>query len=356
MDNFSGQIYTWYKSNKRDLPWRNTKDAYKIWLSEIILQQTRVAQGIQYYLRLTEAFPTVEHLAAADEHEVLKLLQGLGYYSRARNLHAAAKEIVNSYHSVFPNTYENIIKLKGIGPYTAAAVASIAFKLYYPTIDGNVYRVLSRYFGIDTPINNNEGKKQFEKLAWELLPKSDPGDHNQALMEFGALQCVPKSPDCLNCPLNDNCYAFQNKMVGQLPVKLKKTQQQKRFFYYYLIEKEDTIFLEKRTANDIWKNLYQFPLMESKHELNDEQLLEKGIPFAKNGECTLLHISSTKKHVLSHRLIYARLIFTRIDANVDIPDTLIQVNKKDIFKFAVPRLIELFLEDYNLVNRKINNR
>jgi len=347
MNNFSGQIYTWYEIYKRDLPWRNTKDAYKIWLSEIILQQTRVAQGIN----ITEAFPTVKHLAGADEHEVLKIWQGLGYYSRARNLHAAAKQIVQSHHSVFPDTYEKIIQLKGVGPYTAAAVASIAFNRPYPTVDGNIYRILARYFGINTPINSNEGKKQFQKLAEELMTESNPGNHNQALMEFGALQCIPKSPDCVNCPLVESCYAFQNNLVEQLPVKLNKTKQQKRFFYYFLIEKEESVFLEKRTGNDIWKNLYQFPLMESEQELNDEELLKKGIPYINNNNCTILKISSTKKHVLSHRIIFAKLIYVRVEANVNITSPLIQVNKKDISKFAVPRLVELFMEDFNLVNR-----
>ena len=222
MDSFRTNIYDWYRINKRELPWRNTNDPYKIWISEIILQQTRVAQGTDYYLRFIERFPTVTQLATANEEEVLKLWQGLGYYSRARNLHTAAKTILESYGSTFPGNYKDIIHLKGIGPYTAAAISSIAFNLPYPTVDGNVYRVLSRYFGIGTAIDSNAGKKEFGQLAEELLLKKDPGMHNQALMEFGALQCTPKSPLCTECPVASSCFAFENALTEQLPLKEKK--------------------------------------------------------------------------------------------------------------------------------------
>ncbi len=351
MDNFQGYIYRWYNRNRRDLPWRNTRNPYKIWISEIILQQTRVAQGTNYYIRFIEAFPTLVALAKANEDDVLKMWQGLGYYSRARNIHATAKIIVESYNSVFPGTYTDIIGLKGIGPYTAAAIASIAFNLAYPTVDGNIYRLLSRYFGITSPIDTTNGKKQFYELAKNLLNKEDPGMHNQAFMEFGALQCTPKSPDCHNCPLCETCSAFQNNSIEQLPVKSKKTNQRKRFFYYYLIESGDSIFIEKRITDDIWKNLYQLPLYESDDELSDKELLAKTISFIKNKTYNIKTITASKKHILSHQVIHARLIHAEVNANVNITKSLIRVNKKDIFKFAVPRLIEQFFEDFNLVNQ-----
>lgn len=352
MNNFKNKIHSWYDSNKRNLPWRNSKDAYKIWISEIILQQTRVAQGTNYYLRFIEQFPTVNNLAAAHEDEVLKLWQGLGYYSRARNLHTAAKTVVDLYGAKFPHNYNDIIKLKGIGPYTAAAIASIAFNLPYPTVDGNVYRVLSRYFGIETPIDSTNGKNQFQKMAEELIPEKRPGMHNQALMEFGALQCVPKSPNCITCPVLNSCYAFQNKSVEQLPVKLKKTKQSNRFFYYYIIDDGIHIYINKRTSNDIWKNLYELPLLENTTELTDEDLLKTKLPYINGIHFNIKSISAPKKHVLSHQIIHAKLIYAEVKADVDITKPLIRVNKKDIPKFAVPRLVELFLEDLNLIEKK----
>ncbi|RIJ48253.1 A/G-specific adenine glycosylase [Maribellus luteus] len=348
MQEFNTTIYKWYHLNHRDLPWRQTNDAYKIWISEIILQQTRVAQGTAYYLRFIERFPTVNDLASAHEDEVLKLWQGLGYYSRARNLHAAAKTIVNDYAGTFPRSYEEIVKLKGIGPYTAAAVASIAFSLPFPTVDGNVYRVLARYFGLSVAIDSTQGKKEFAWLATELLDKSNPGLHNQALMEFGALQCVPQSPGCMECPLHSTCYAFLNKQVSELPQKEKKTKQSFRYFYYFLLETGKDIFMEKRTENDIWKNLYQLPLVESERELSEQELLNLQIPFLNNDSYNILSVSAEKKHVLSHRIIMARLIRLEISEDSEIRPPLLRVNKKDISKFAVPRLVELFLNDYKL--------
>lgn len=347
MDSFSNIIYNWYNKNKRDLPWRSTKDAYKIWLSEIILQQTRVAQGTAYYLRFVEKFPTIEHLARAKEDEVLKLWQGLGYYSRARNLHATAKIIVNQYGGTFPNTHKQILALKGIGPYTAAAIASFAFGLSYPTVDGNVYRVLARYFGISTPIDSSTGKKEFQQLAEELIINKEPGLHNQSLMEFGALQCTPKSPKCHECPLKETCFALENKLVNTLPIKEKKIKQHKRYFYYYLLKDKDCIYIQKRTAKDIWQNLYEFPLFESKLELTDEQLLKEPVPFFDKTSFIINGISAPQKHILSHQIIHARLIYVELKVHNHIPYTLIRVNKKDISKFAVPRLIEQFLSTFN---------
>lgn len=348
MYSFSNKIHKWYKQNKRDLPWRNTKNPYFIWISEIILQQTRIAQGTNYYLRFIKNFPTVFDLANAHEDEVLKLWQGLGYYSRARNLHAAAKTIVSLYNGQFPDSYNTILGLKGIGPYTAAAVASIAFDLPYPAVDGNIYRVLSRYFGIDTPIDSSDGKKQFQELAEELIQKQAPGMHNQALMEFGALQCIPKSPNCSLCPISEGCYAFLNNKIEQLPVKSKKTKQRVRFFYYYLIDDGIHIYINRRTTNDIWKNLYELPLLEQEKEIEDKDLIRKNIPYINGIPYNIKLISAAKKHILSHQIIFSKLIHVEVSSDINISKQLIRVNKKDISKFAVPRLVEQFFDDFNL--------
>jgi len=344
MQHFKEILYIWYKQNKRVLPWRQTDDPYKIWISEIILQQTRVQQGISYYEKFIERFPNVKELASASEDEVLKLWQGLGYYSRARNLHQAAKRILNDYNARFPETYKEILDLKGIGPYTGAAIASIAFGLPYPTVDGNVYRLLSRYFGIDSPIDSAAGKKLFNELAKELIQDSDPSMHNQALMEFGALQCVPKNPDCKNCPLQESCFARKNNMVELLPVKEKKTRQSERFFIYYALDDGNHVYLEKRKENDIWKNLYQFPLVELNKNFSEIQLLNLPVPFMDEGTYNIVSVSPLKKHVLSHQILHARLIHVEISEEVTIPTSFIKVKQKDISKFAVPRLLELFIE------------
>ena len=262
---FSLQIIKWYLVNKRDLPWRMTKDPYHIWISEIILQQTRVDQGLPYYFRFSEKFPNVASLANADEEEVLKLWQGLGYYSRARNLHDTAKYIAYELDGVFPEDYDSLIKLKGVGDYTASAIASICYDAQTAVVDGNVYRVLSRYFGIHIPINSSIGIKYFKELAQSLLPRNNVGNYNQAIMDFGSSQCKPNNPDCLTCPLNNGCMALNKSQVKTLPVKDKKIKIKKKFFNFlvFLSEEGETI-LEKRTSDGIWKNMYQFPLIESK--------------------------------------------------------------------------------------------
>ncbi len=346
MTEFLQYIYNWYTFNKRDLPWRNTRDPYKIWLSEIILQQTKVQQGISYYLEFINKFPTIQSLAKASEDEILKSWQGLGYYSRARNLHFTAKFISNNLNGKLPENYQEIIKLKGIGTYTAAAIASIAFNLPYPAVDGNVYRFLSRYFGIYTPIDSQKGKKEFYEVAKELTDARNPGFHNQALMEFGALQCVPKSPRCEICPVAQTCYAYLNKTVGNLPVKLKGTKQRVRFFYYYLIEAGNFIFLEKRTEKDIWQNLYQFPLLETEKEIPDVDLLKaENLPFSTSCKVNVKNISVKRKHVLSHQIIYARLVRIELATTGCLNGRFLQVNKKDISTFAVPKLVEQFLRE-----------
>jgi len=344
MAGFLHDIYIWYKQNQRDLPWRKTTDPYKIWISEIILQQTRVAQGTNYYLKFIERFPTVYDLANADETDVLKLWQGLGYYSRARNLHFAAKQIIENHNGAFPSDYNAIINLKGIGPYTAAAISSIAFNLPYPAIDGNTYRVLARYFGISTPVNSEKGKKEFLKTAQELIPENNPGFHNQALMEFGALQCVPKNPECLRCPILNSCCAARSNEVNRFPVKTGKSKQRIRYFHYYFFDAGKETWLEKRTGNDIWKNLYQFPLTESNTQLTEKEILDR-IPIVKP-RCPLQvkSISAYRKHVLSHQIIYALLVHIEIPENCLNGNRYLKIKKEDFSLYPVSRLMELVTE------------
>lgn len=261
---FHNKLIKWYLQNKRDLPWRKTADPYQIWLSEIMLQQTRVVQGMPYFFAFTRDFPTVFELANASEEQVLKLWQGLGYYSRARNLHNTAKYIAEDLNGIFPQTYKELLRLKGVGEYTAAAIASFSYNEAVPVVDGNVFRVLSRYFDIESDIAQPATKKEFAELAYELMPKDDPATFNQAIMEFGALQCVPKNPDCSVCVFNDSCLALQKKKVDMLPVKSKKTKVTNRFFNYLVLEDAlGNSLLQKRTAKGIWHNLYEFPLLET---------------------------------------------------------------------------------------------
>lgn len=267
---FSNLLITWYLQNKRDLPWRHTTDPYLIWLSEIMLQQTRVAQGLPYYLRFVDAFPTVSDLASADEQQVLRLWQGLGYYSRARNLHKAAKVVVDDYKGAFPKSFSELLKLPGIGSYTAAAVASFSNNEPVAVVDGNVFRVLSRYFNVEIDIASSGASTEFRKLAQELLPRDNAALFNQAIMEFGALQCVPKSPDCSICIFNTSCAALQLGKVAVLPVKSKKMKVTKRYFNYLVIEDEfKQTIVQKREHQGIWQNLYEFPLLETVHEVSE---------------------------------------------------------------------------------------
>ena len=258
-------ILQWYTKTRRNLPWRLSKDPFHIWLSEIILQQTRVKQGLPYYYKFIEAFPTVDHLAASTEQNILRLWQGLGYYSRARNLLQCARVISNLYKSRFPDHYEELLKLPGIGPYTAASISSIAFDERRAVIDGNVYRVLARIFGIKDNISTGSGQNLFRELAEELVPDSQPGDYNQAVMELGALVCIPKSPDCIKCPVKNFCVAYKKGEQNKLPVKTKKVKIKKRYFTYYIIHIKDMIMMKKRQNNDIWKGLYDFYLIESEY-------------------------------------------------------------------------------------------
>jgi A/G-specific adenine glycosylase len=271
--NFSDRILSWYHIHKRELPWRKTRDPYRVWLSEIMLQQTRVVQGLPYYMKFTEHFPKVGDLAAASEEEVLKLWQGLGYYSRARNLHATARTIASKFGGHFPDTYQELLKLKGVGPYTAAAIASICYGLPHPVVDGNVYRVLSRYFGVELPINSPEGVRYFADLAMEVIDRERPGEYNQGLMEFGALQCVPQNPDCKACPLSGSCEAYARNLVSDLPKKLPKKKVRERIFNYFMpVDPLFRTLLVKRKGKGIWQGLFEFPLIETEREISDAEI------------------------------------------------------------------------------------
>ena len=351
MKHFSDKIIHWYQQNKRDLPWRNTKDAYLIWLSEIILQQTRVDQGMEYYKKFATEFPTVKHLAKADNEKVMKLWQGLGYYSRARNLHTTSKIITEKFKGRFPDEYTDILSLKGVGEYTAAAIASFAFNKTHAVVDGNVYRVLARVFGIETPIDSMQGKKEFYRLANELIDKKNPAIYNQAIMEFGAIQCKPVNPDCSVCPLNTMCFAYSKKRITELPVKAKKTKTRDRFFNYIVLQYNGKTAINKRVEKDIWINLYDFPLIETKKELTEDQFLSSAewLDFMKGNKYIVKNSSGTYKHILSHQKIYAR--FWVIDCNKAfdklIPKTAIIIKEKDIDTYPVSRLIEKYLQNKN---------
>ena len=342
---FARLLIEWYHEHKRDLPWRNTNDPYLIWISEIILQQTRVAQGYAYYQRFIERFPNLESLAAAEENEVLKYWQGLGYYSRARNLHQAAISV----NGVFPVKYEDILKLKGVGTYTAAAICSFAYNQPHAVVDGNVYRVLSRFFGINEPIDSGKGKKIFASLAHDLLDKIQPALYNQAIMDFGALQCTPLSPDCTVCPFKNRCFAFNHNMVSSLPIKQNKTKTSERFFYYLLIRDNGNIYLNKRTKNDIWKNLYELPLIESNTALAVDDFIRKqefASIFKENSVVNVRLLNKTK-HVLSHRIIYAD--FYELDAQdikMDFLSKYTRLNMADLELYPVSRLMHNFFENF----------
>lgn len=338
---FSNQIISWYRENPRELPWRETSDPYKIWLSEIILQQTRVAQGLPYYYSFTQAFPTIKDLALAPESEVLRLWQGLGYYSRARNLHSCAKYIWSDLGGKFPSTYEGLIKLRGVGSYTAAAISSFAFGEVKAVVDGNVFRVLARYFGIETDIASAKAKKEFESLANKLIQKDNPGEFNQAMMDFGARLCVPKNPACENCPLSSTCFAYNHDLVSGLPVKINKTKIKDRTLDYLVIRCGNYLVLKKRGEGDIWTGLHDFPLLD-------------------DDKTTLSRITETKpkllpkkyRHILSHQRLHASF------SELEIPDDkshelskwcenegFLLVAENEIEHLAKPKLIVNFLND-----------
>lgn len=340
---FSNTLTHWYLQNKRDLPWRNTKNPYAIWLSEIILQQTRVTQGLPYYEAFLNSFPTVFDLAKAEEETVLKLWQGLGYYSRARNLHFSAKYIVNELSGKFPTTYNEIIKLKGVGDYTASAIASICYNEPTAVVDGNVYRVLARYYGIKTAINSTKGIKEFKELAQTLIDHEQAGNYNQAIMEFGARQCKPQNPNCGSCPLNESCVALEKNIVSELPVKEKKLKVKKRYFNYLVIDGTKTL-LNKRTKKGIWLNLFEFPLIETSKNIDVETLVEhddfKEL-FSKNKTSIQLFNKEPIIHKLSHQHLHTK--FWIIKPEKEPKNGILW---SDFSKYPIPILIANFVAKF----------
>lgn len=345
---FSKTITNWYSTNKRELPWRNTSNPYHIWLSEIMLQQTRVNQGLPYYLAFTSQFPDIFALANAPEQEVLRLWQGLGYYSRARNLHATAKYIANELNGKFPDNYNNLLKLKGVGSYTAAAIASFSYNEKVAVLDGNVFRVLARYFGIETDIASPLGNKEFSILANELLPEKQSSIHNQAIMEFGALHCTPQNPLCNTCPLAENCVANTNNLQAVLPVKIKKIKVKNRFFHYIVFEFEGKQLFHERTSKDIWLGLNEYYLIEN-NELLDLDDLASGDELLKNiltQNHQIKHVSEPYKHILTHQKIMAKFIVIETFKPINI-DGYRYYTKDEIEELAKPVLILNFIKNLN---------
>ena len=341
---FSNTLIYWYLQNNRELPWRKTKNPYFIWLSEIMLQQTRVAQGMVYYLKFAENFPTVFDLAKADKSTVLKMWQGLGYYSRARNLHYSAKQIADEFNGEFPSTYQEIIKLKGIGDYTASAIASICFNEPTAVVDGNVYRVLSRYFGVKTAINSSAGIKEFKALAQTLIDESQPGTYNQAIMDFGALHCKPQNPLCETCPFADSCVALEKKLTKELPIKEKKIKVRNRYFNFLVVKTEaDKTILSERKGKGIWQGLYQFPLIESDTNIDKNELVssEEFITLFPNETTISLFNKKEIVHKLSHQHLYTQFWIVETATSSEA-----KIKWNSIKKYPVPVLIANFLETF----------
>ena len=326
MASFAETLISWYDDHKRDLPWRGETDPYKIWVSEIILQQTRVQQGWDYYHRFLDNFPNVKTLAEADEEKVLKVWQGLGYYSRARNMHAAAREIMAEHHGIFPQTYDKIRSLKGIGNYTAAAIASIAFHLPYPAVDGNVIRIISRIFGICDDVTQPTVLKRITAICETEIDPAQPGVFNQAAMDFGAMQCVPRNPKCNECPFQSNCYAFKNNLTDTLPIKKKKGESKHRFFHFTIYLSDNQTIIEKRTGSDIWKNMYQFPLTET----DSEKWPEKPV--------------FVTREVLSHQIIHAAYYVKNVKKLPKTAENQSVIDFDEIEKLPMPKIMTLFLK------------
>lgn len=343
MGRFADILMEWYGRHGRDLPWRHTKDPYRIWVSEIILQQTRVMQGYEYYCRFIKRFPDVGSLAKASEEEVMRHWQGLGYYSRARNLHAAAKSILMQ--GRFPVGYDEVRALKGVGDYTAAAICSFAYDMPCAVVDGNVYRVLSRWRGIEEPVDSSKGKKIFAALAGELIDRQRPALYNQAIMDFGALQCVPSSPDCMACPLAETCVAFHSGKVGVLPCKQHKTKVSCRYLIYLYVHTESgDMFVRKREKADIWQNLYEIPLLEEERAVDEEELF--CLPgfaemFARSAPVRVRLVRKDERHVLSHRVIFADFYEVVVPDDAALPGYL-RIREGDLYKFPVSRLLSRF--------------
>ena len=352
MIDFSTTLIHWYDNNKRTLPWRETNDAYLIWISETILQQTQIKTGLDYYIRITERFPNVQELATASEDELLKYWQGLGYYSRARNLHFTAKIITDEHNGSFPNSYKELLKLKGVGPYTAAAIASFAYNLPHAVVDGNVFRFLSRVFGISEPIGSTSGKRHFQDLADKLLNKKYPGKHNQAIMEIGSLICKPKLPVCDECPFKISCVAYERNIIHELPVKSKKLISTKRFLtYLYLHDDNNNVLIRKRSSNDIWKGLYEFPLIETPQQLKNSQLITEIDNLLSNGlDDYEIDITAPIEHKLTHRILNIQFIIIHKSDNILNMNSSINefrvVPFEDLRNLAFPKPIISFLKKF----------
>jgi A/G-specific adenine glycosylase len=350
--NFAEEIIEWYQTNKRDLPWRKTDDPYIIWLSEVIMQQTRVEQGTPYFNRFSEKYPTVEHFASATEDEILKLWQGLGYYSRGRNMHKTAQSVMEEYFGYFPKSYDSLIKLKGIGEYTAAAISSFSSNEARAVVDGNVFRLLSRYFGIETPINTGKGKKLFTELANELLDKSRAGEFNQAIMEFGSLQCKPKNPDCISCPLQAACEARKTNRINELPVKIKSLKIRERHFNYILAKKDGQILINKRGAGDIWENMFDLPLFETENlTLAHDLIRTENFISSFGDQVKIRSVSAPVKHILSHQKLYTSFIEIENFSEGFISErSWFYVTQDELENLAQPKLIFQFLENFLKLN------
>ena len=343
-------LIEWYGENKRNLPWRDANDPYRIWISEIILQQTRVMQGMTYYLRFLQRFPDIQSLASAEQEEVLKYWQGLGYYSRARNLHEAAQCIQANHQGTFPLRYEDVLALKGIGRYTAAAIVSLAWNRPYPVIDGNVYRVLGRLFAVEVPYDTGKGKKQYEELAYLLMNPRQAGLHNQAIMEFGALQCVPRKPECNQCPLNNRCFGFASGDPQQFPVKHHKTNVRNRYFNYFFVLHEGNTYLSRRAKKDIWEGLFEIPLIETEHPMDLEEIVETDAfktLFRDTGELSISVLEKNGiKHILSHQILHAKFYQVEIRKDNACLRKFLKAPLENIDDYAVPRLIHRFFTNY----------
>lgn len=345
--NFQNEVLNWYQANKRALPWRETTDPYVIWLSEIILQQTRVEQGLPYFNRFLENFPTVKDFAIATETQVLKLWQGLGYYSRGRNMLFTAKQVMELHNGIFPVSYQSLLKLKGIGEYTAAAISSFSNNEAQAVLDGNVFRVLARYFGIEEPINSAKGKKIFSTIAQQLIADQPPAHYNQAMMEFGALQCKPKSPLCVTCPVRLNCYAYKNNKVDILPIKLKKVKVRERWFNYFVSSNADKILIKQRESGDIWQQLYDFPLIETPEApmINEKKFLD----LIKNtfGEKAKISSIAQKKHLLTHQIIYVHFfVLENYMINFNEHAAIKSVTLAQFKELPHPKVIEEFISKH----------
>lgn len=345
---FIDEVVKWYTLNKRDLPWRKTRDPYIIWLSEIILQQTRVEQGLPYFHRFLEKYPTVADFATADEEEILKLWQGLGYYSRGRNMHATSKIVMEDHGGYFPRKYDELVKLKGIGEYTAAAISSFSADEAKAVVDGNVFRLLARFYGIQEVINSSQGKKVFTGLANSLINKQDPGTSNQAMMEFGAMVCRPRNPDCNVCPISQQCFALRNDMISILPIKKKAQPPRPRYFNYAVVLSQASVLLNKRGPKDIWENLYEFPLFESERMLEVSDVLERPDFIANFGdEVTVTSVHGPIKHQLSHQTIFAQFIVIETNRTEYATTTGWQlIPLDDLDKVAQPKIIFSFLRNF----------